>query len=177
MKYKFCPECGLELTTIDVGDELNLPFCSACKVPYFDPVKTCIIAAVINEDNQIALLKQGYVSKNHVLVAGHISLSETLEQCCIREVLEESGQVVAEIEYINSYVYPNRDLLMVGFKCMVNKSKFISSPEVDEIAWYDLDGSENYLREGSIARRLVETIIERKKDEHKKNKQLWGLKF
>lgn len=159
MKFKYCPECGLKLTKVNVGDEKDLPFCSSCKVPYFDNVGVCIIAAVINEDKEIALLKQDYVSSKHVLVAGHLSQNESLEECCVREVLEETGQVVDTLKYIDSYTYEKRDLLMVGYMCLVKKKDFNNSPEVDEIKWVTLNDAPSYLREASIARELVETII------------------
>jgi NAD+ diphosphatase len=102
-----------------------------------------------------------------VLVAGHISFGETLEDCCKREVNEETGQIATSIKYIDSYVYPKKELLMVGFDSRVKKKAFNNSSEVDELEWFDLKESPKHLREGSIARQLVEEIINREKTDER----------
>ena len=51
-----------------------LPFCNSCSKPYFDWFGLCIITAVVNEYNEVALLRQSYVSStNWVLVAGYVN--------------------------------------------------------------------------------------------------------
>jgi NAD+ diphosphatase len=132
MKYKYCPQCGSILDLKELGDEGLVPFCPSCKDPYFDSYKNCIITVVINEYSEIALLRQDYVSKtNWVLVAGYIKQGETFEESVIREVEEETGQKVQELEYISSYYYEKKELLMAGFQCNVLKRDFNSSRETN----------------------------------------------
>ena len=55
----------------EIGDEGLIPFCETCSVPLWDMFTTSIIAAVVNEQNEVALLRQDYVSTaSHVCVAG-----------------------------------------------------------------------------------------------------------
>ena len=42
-----------------------LPFCNSCSKPYFDWFGICIITAVVNEYNEVALLRQSYVSSTN----------------------------------------------------------------------------------------------------------------
>ena len=159
MKYKYCPQCGSVLELKEIGDEGLVPFCSTCKVPYFDSFGQCIITVVINENNEIALLRQEYVSKtNWVLIAGYIKKGETFEESVIREVEEETGQKVQELEYISSYYYEKKELLMAGFKCNVLKREFSNSKEVDNIGWFSFDEALKLLREGSIAHQLFTDV-------------------
>lgn len=131
MKFYFCPICGEKLMQKEIGDEGLTPFCSNCSKPYFDWFGICTISAVINEYNEIALLKQDYVSKsNWVLVAGFIKQGETPEEAAIREVEEETGQKVDKITYMSSYFYDKKELLMIGFRCDVKKRDFNNSQEV-----------------------------------------------
>ena len=104
-------------------------------MPYFDWFGPCVIAAVINEDNEIALLKQG---PYWGLVAGYIKKGETLEETVIREVEEETGQRVDRLEYMASYYLEKKELLMTGFKCEVRKRAFNKSKEIEQVEWFDL---------------------------------------
>ena len=61
MHFKYCPHCGNKLIEKEIGDEGLIPFCEKCEIPLWDTYTTSIIAAVINENNEIALLKQNYV--------------------------------------------------------------------------------------------------------------------
>lgn len=160
MKFKYCPTCGENLVQKEIGDEGLTPFCNNCSRPYFDWFGQCTISAVINEYNEIALLKQDYVSTtNWVLVAGYIKQGENLEEAAIREVEEETGQKVNKITYISSYYYEKRELLMIGFRCDVKKSEFNISKEVDKVEWHGLNEAVNLLRKGSIAQQLLLSII------------------
>lgn len=160
MKFIYCPQCGEKLNLREIGDEGLLPFCNKCEVPYFDWFGQCIIAAVVNEYGEIALLKQESISKtNWGLVAGYIKKGETLEDTAIREVKEETGQIVEKIEYISSYYYEKKELLMVGFRCEVKKREFNISKEIDEVEWYSFEKAKELLREGSIAKQLFETVM------------------
>lgn len=160
MRFTYCPLCGMKLINKDIGDEGLLPFCNNCSRPYFDWFGLCIITAVINEYNEVALLRQNYVSTtNWVLVAGYVNQGEALEDAVIREVSEETGQKAEKVTYVSSYYYDKRDLLMVGYRCDVKKSEFNMSEEVDNIEWHKLPEAVDLLREGSIAQRLLRVCI------------------
>ena len=62
MRFTFCPHCGTKLIGKEIGDEGVIPFCEKCNIPLWDMFTTSIIAAVVNEYDEIALLRQNYVS-------------------------------------------------------------------------------------------------------------------
>lgn len=162
MRFSYCPYCGNKLTKKEIGDEGKIPFCEPCSIPFGDIPVTSIICAVINEDNEIALLRQDYVSKtNYVCVSGIMQLGESAEQTAMREVKEEIGQDVQRLEYIRSYYYEKKEMLMVGYKAEVKKKEFVLSGEVDSVVWMPLDEAPGKLREGGIAWQLVKEIVER----------------
>ena len=97
MHFNYCPHCGKRLIEKEIGDEGLIPFCDNCNIPLWDMFTTSIIAAVINKNNEIALLKQNYVSETkYVLVAGIMKLGESAEESAIREIKEELG-----IDWVN----------------------------------------------------------------------------
>ena len=92
MHFTYCSHCGTKLIPKEIGDEGEIPFCINCNIPLWDMFTTCIIAAVVNENGEIALLRQNYVSATkYVCVAGIIKMGESAEETVIREVKEETG--------------------------------------------------------------------------------------
>ena len=87
MHFTYCPYCGGKLISKEIGDEGNIPFCDSCNIPLWDMFTTSIIAAVVNEYREIALLRQNYVSATkYVCVAGIMKIGEAAEDTVVREV-------------------------------------------------------------------------------------------
>jgi NAD+ diphosphatase len=161
MHFTYCPKCGDKLIDKEIGDEGMIPYCETCQIPLWDMFTTCVICAVINEFNEIALIRQQYVSAtNYVCIAGIIQLGENAEETVMREVKEEIGLKVEKIQYIRSYFYDKKQMLMLGYKANVKKEEFTISREVDSVAWIPLSEALPKLKDGSIAWQLVNEINE-----------------
>ena len=140
MDINFCTVCGKPLTYKAIGDESEQKYCECCNKFYFDNPASCVLVAIINENNQVLLLKQNYIStKNYTLCSGYLKKGDTLEETVAREVLEETGQRVISCEYVHSYYFASKNLIMTGFIAYVKASEFSSSNEVDGLVWVDLD--------------------------------------
>lgn len=162
MHFTFCPYCGTKLIGKEIGDEGVIPFCEKCSIPLWDMFTTSIIAAVVNEYDEIALLRQNYVSATkYVCVAGIMKIGESAEETVIREVKEEIGQDVEALEFISSYPYEKREMLMLGYKAIVKKKDFKLSGEVDSVEWVRFKDALSKLREGSIGWQLVKNVTEK----------------
>lgn len=160
MRFTYCPHCGAHLSKREIGDEGRIPYCEKCQIPLWDMFTTSIIAAVVNEYREVALLRQNYVSATkHVCVAGIMKIGESAEETVIREIKEEIGLDVKELQYIKSYPYEKKEMLMLGYKAVVEKSEFVLSGEVDAVEWVKFENALDLLPEGSIARNLVKTVI------------------
>lgn len=162
MRFTYCPHCGSKLIKKEIGDEGLIPYCEQCQIPLWDLFTTCVICAVVNEYNEIALIRQNYVSTtNYVCIAGIMKLGESAEDCARREILEEIGQTADTLEFIQSYPYEKKEMLMLGFLARVKKAEFHLSQEVDSVAWFPLSEAASKLRHGSIAWQLVQQVISR----------------
>lgn len=161
MRFTYCPYCGTKLISKEIGDEGIIPFCDKCNIPLWDMFTTSIIAAVVNEYGEVALLRQNYVSTTkYVCVAGIMKIGESAEETVIREVKEEIGQDVENLEFISSYPYEKKEMLMLGYIATVSKQDFKLSSEVDSVEWVKYENALSLLREGSIGWQLVKTVIE-----------------
>ncbi len=160
MRYTYCPHCGEKLGERKLGDEGPVPWCGRCDRPVWEAFTTAVIAAVVNEDNEAVLLRQGYISADtYVCVSGIMKPGESAEDAMIREIGEELGLAVKELRYMGSWPHKNGDMLMLGFCAVAEKGEFTLSREVDAAKWVPFDGALSLIREGSIAWQLVRASI------------------
>ncbi len=136
MHYNYCPLCGEKLIDRKAGDDGNVPYCTQCNKFWFDSFSSCVIILVANEYNEIALLRQDYMSVDHAtFVSGYITPGENAETAALREVREELGLDLESIHYAGSYWFGKKDLLMIGFIGFAKKADFVLSSEVDSAQW------------------------------------------
>lgn len=162
MVYVYCPACGRRLAKREIGDEGAVPYCEKCARPWFDVSHPCVIALVVNQYGEIALVKQAGISGNRfVCVAGYVKAGETAEEAVCREIREELGLYVTGMEYVNSYYYEKDDNLMLGFICRAEKGEFVISPELITAEWFGADEALQQLKEARVAKILLLEYIER----------------
>ncbi|MBP3611308.1 MAG: NUDIX domain-containing protein [Lachnospiraceae bacterium] len=161
MHFTYCPHCGTKAVQKEIGDEGLMPYCPQCEIPLWDMFSTCIICAVVNEEKEIALIRQNYISTtNYVCIAGYMKMGESAEETACREVKEEIGLTVEKLKFVKSYPYTKKEMLMLGFKAVVKKGEFKLSGEVDAVEWVKFEEAPGRMREGSIAWQLVKSVIE-----------------
>lgn len=130
MRFEYCPHCGTRAVQKEIGDEGLMPWCDRCKRPLFDIFSTCIIALAVDEEGNVALLRQGYISTRHyVLVSGYIKPGESAEECAAREIGEELGLAVRGLHFTGTYWLGKKDMLMIGFVANVHREEFHLSQE------------------------------------------------
>lgn len=160
MTSHFCPHCGTLLQQRIIGDEGYVPYCEVCTKPIFDHSPVCILTMVINEKNEVALLKQNYVTKTHlVFVAGYYKPGESAENAVIREVFEEIGQTVESLTYMESFYHERLDTLFLCYISKVKQSPFVLSREVDDVAWYKLPIDETLLNPTGVAYKIYQRYL------------------
>lgn len=161
MRYHFCPVCGKPLTEKEVGDEGMVPWCPGCERPWFDAFSTCVIALVVNDRGEAAVLRQNYISQRYGnLVSGYMKPGESAEESVCREVKEELGLTVDRLELVGTYGLPKRDLLMIGFFAHVTQTEFHLSGEVDGVAWMPVEEAQHQVHpKGSVSYSLIERYL------------------
>lgn len=166
MHFKYCPDCGQKLTERELGDEGMVPWCEKCDKPWFDMFPVATISLVYNDNNEVLLLRQNYISTQfHNLVSGYITPGESAEECAVREIMEETGQKVEKLELVMTNWFAKKDMMMVGFFAKVHKSPLHLSVEVDSAGWYKPEETLSLvsIRPGSTSRLLCEEFLRRLK--------------
>ena len=136
MHYIYCPKCGNLLIEKEAGDEGKVPYCEKCSKFWFDTFSSCSIVLVANEFDEVALLKQSYLSDKYAtFVSGYIIPGESAVETGIREVKEEIGIDLERLENSGTCWFAQGDMLMHSFVGFTNKGEFKLSQEVDEARW------------------------------------------
>ena len=159
--HQYCGQCANKMHAIDWEIAMK---CYHCQHRCYPRVSPCIIVA-IRKDKQILLALHHRHKKDpnpiYTVLAGFTEAGETLETCVAREVYEESGIKVKNIQYVASQPWPFPHSLMMGFLADYDSGDIrVDKHELAEAAWYDVDDLPNIPNQGTIARKLINKIVE-----------------
>lgn len=162
MHFTFCPQCGAKLGSVPFGDDGCVPWCHACHKPFFDIFPVVTITMVINELEEVALLRPKYMSEKYYnFVSGYVQTGEQAENCAAREVQEEIGLTVEEIHFVCSQWEPQQHMLLIGFIARTKKAKLFLSEEIHDAVWVPKKQALALVYpEGNITHTLLEKYLQ-----------------
>ncbi len=162
MRFCHCPSCGERLSSRDLGDEHNVPWCDKCGGPWFEMFYCCVIV-LARRGEKFALIKQKSPEQSerdkYVCVSGYIKTSESAEDAARREVYEELGLAAKSVRFISSYVYEKKQMLMLGYCVDVDEGEFKLSDELYAAQWFDKERAASLLKDTSVGNRLIADIL------------------
>ena len=157
-----CSQCGEVTEIIDAGWVRR---CSADDKEFYPRTDPAIIAAITDDQDRLLMGSQGIWEDNRwSVLAGFVEPGESLTAAVEREIFEEAGLRVSQIEYLGSQAWPFPYSLMVGFaaRAQGNQAPVADGLEIEKLRWF----SREELREQaseillpsrlSIARALIE---------------------
>ena len=157
--HRFCGQCGSRTHNVGWEMAVQCPNCSHRSYPRISP---CIIVAI--RDNERMLLAQGVHHKGgmYSTLAGFVESGESLEEAVHREVFEEVGVKVKNVEYFDSQPWPFPHSLMVGFLADYDGGEIVlEEKEIADAGWFSIDDLPMLPPKFSIAGHLIEETIER----------------
>ena len=107
--------CGSGHKTVHSSTERALK-CPSCGHLIYPRIVPAVIVGVKNDD-KILLTKYRKGFTPFALIAGFTEIGETLEETVAREVMEEAGIRVKNIQYYKSQPWGVVDDLLAGFYC------------------------------------------------------------
>lgn len=127
---RFCPACGSPARVAAAGAARQCPGCGRELFPRTDPA---VIVAVTDPAGRLLLARQRVWEPGRCSVlAGFVEAGESLEQAVRREVAEEVGVQVGQVEYVASQPWPMPRSLMLGFTAQAANTDL--RPDGEEIA-------------------------------------------
>ncbi len=167
-RHMFCAVCGSASDIADGGAKRHCPNCQSDHFPRTDPVA---IVLVQHEDH--CLLGRGpHFPKGFLsCLAGFAEAGETIEECAIREIHEEAGVRVTNVEYQLSQPWPFPSSMMMGlFATATDRTLTLDVTEIEEAQWVSRQDVQNIFNgdkslgiflppKFTIARQLLERWI------------------
>ena len=135
-RSRFCGSCGMPNTAAKAGHVLicTNPACRHEQFPRLDPAIIVLIS-----DGERALLgrQASWPVGRYSTIAGFVEPGESLEDAVAREVFEETGIEVADIEYHSSQPWPFPTSLMLGFTARATTTEIhLRDQELEDARWF-----------------------------------------
>ena len=157
--HQFCGKCGAR--TEPKGDE-RAKTCSQCGLVSYPEVSPAIIVSVVRGSEILLARSRKFKTGFYSVLAGFVEPGETFEQCVRREVREEVGIDVENIQYFASQPWPFPNTLMVGFTADYTGGEIdIDKAEITDANWFKAGDLPVIPRTGTIARRLIDWFIDK----------------
>ena len=110
--HQYCGRCGG--STVFHPRE-RAKWCNNCNIPWYPRLAPCVIVVIRKQDRYL-LAKSSRVKRHfYSLIAGFVEPGESLEAAVAREVKEETGLDITNIQYQASEPWPFPHQLMAGF--------------------------------------------------------------
>ncbi|XP_048381177.1 peroxisomal NADH pyrophosphatase NUDT12 [Stegostoma tigrinum] len=143
-RYKFCPTCGSNTEVQDSGYKRiclqeNCPSLQGIHNTCYPRVDPVVIMLVIHPDGNSCLLgrQERYPPGMFSCLAGFIEPGETIEDAVRREVAEETGVKVGNVQYVSSQPWPMPSSLMIGCQAVaVTTEIVVDEEEIVDARWF-----------------------------------------
>ncbi len=153
---RHCPRCGAE--TERLANSWG-KICRSCKYSHFPHIHPCAIILVKRGDQLLMARKAEWAPGRYGLVAGYLDFGESLEECAMREVREETGIEICNVRYVGSQNWPFPAQLMAGFVADYASGEItVATDELEDARWFPLDALPALPPPRSIARWIIDNF-------------------
>ena len=162
-RHRFCGVCGAPNRPARAGHVMRCTrdACGAESFPRLDPA---IIVLVTDAAGERALLgrQAAWPEGRYSTIAGFVEPGESLEDAVVREVAEETGVEVGDVQYVASQPWPFPSSLMLGFRAVARTSDIeLRDGELEDARWFSradvAAGTPALPPAGAISARLIDT--------------------
>lgn len=155
MTNRYCGRCGAGMTLR--ADERTMT-CSSCELTKYPQINPVVIVGV-HDGDKILLTKYANTSYDrYALVAGFVEVGESFEDAVRREVMEEVGLKVRNIEYFASQPWGITGGILAGYFAELDGDSTIKLDyeELKEGSWLTKDEMpEVFENEKSLTRTMM----------------------
>ncbi len=180
---RFCGVCGSATRTTRAGHVLVCTN-AACRKEQFPRIDPAVIVLVTDGERALLGRQSAWPAGRYSTLAGFVEPGESLEDAVAREVFEEAGVRVHDVEYHSSQPWPFPSSLMLGFTARADAAAEVRTDgELEDARWFsraDIAGGSPALPTiHSISFRLIEDWYDagaRRPLRQEPGARLWDLK-
>ena len=157
--HTYCGRCGAmyQLSIREIAKK-----CTKCGHILYPQISPAIIVLIQKEGKFLLANNTRFNENLYSLIAGFVNVGETLEECVIREVKEEVGLTVENMQYVKSQPWPFPSSLMLGFIADWKEGEIkCDGKEINDARWFSKDELATVILPSqiSIARQIIQAFI------------------
>jgi NAD+ diphosphatase len=137
-RHRHCGVCGAPNLPARAGHVMRCTG-AGCGTETFPRLDPAIIVLVTDASGERALLgrQASWPPDRYSTIAGFVEPGESLEDAVIREVEEETGVQVGDVEYVASQPWPFPSSLMLGFRAIARSHDItLRDGELEDARWF-----------------------------------------
>jgi len=162
--HRFCGRCGTQtgLQTTEHGRH-----CPTCRLVVYPRLSPSIIVLVTRGDEVLLGRQASWPPGMYSTLAGFVEPGESIEETVHREVMEEVGVQLGELEYLGSQSWPFPNSLMLGFHAEYAGGDIVLQPEeIEDAKWFRHDELPFVPNVNAISRWLIDEYVNRQRQSH-----------
>jgi len=137
--FRFCPRCGSSLFEENNNKSKK---CKDCEFVFYLNASAAVAAIIVNDRGEMLLCRRKHEPYKGTLdlPGGFVDMNESVEDAVCREICEETGAEVCNVQYFasfpNIYPYSGFDVhtLDIIFTCSLKKDSILApNDDVSEI--------------------------------------------
>ncbi|WPC03294.1 NAD(+) diphosphatase [Pseudomonas benzenivorans] len=159
-QHRFCGSCGDAMVAVAGERAMQCPRCALRHYPRLSP---SMIALVTRGDEILLARSPRFVPGVYSTLAGFVEPGESVEQCVVREIREEVGIEVGNLQYLGSQGWPFPHSLMLGFHAEYAGGEIVMQvDEIEDAQWFSVHRLPPLPAPRSIARYLIDLYVARR---------------
>ena len=156
-EHRFCGTCGSR-TSISEVDHARV--CNPCDRQFYPRISPCVIVVVTKDEHCLLARNSAWEKRYFSALAGFIEPGETVELALHREIKEEVGIEVENLQYFSSQPWPFPGQLMLGFHATYKAGDIqVDNQEIVEADWWHYTDLPPCPAPQTLSGRLIEHFV------------------
>jgi NAD+ diphosphatase len=155
--HQYCGHCATPTTQLPSERAKRCPTCGLVNYPRLSPA----VIVLISRGEEVLLARaHRFPDGMYSILAGFVEAGESLEEAIVREVREEVGIEITNLQYFGSQPWPFPNSLMIGFTASYAGGDIrLEEAELADAAWFHKQALPKIPPKLSIARKLIDWFI------------------
>jgi NAD+ diphosphatase len=155
--HQYCGKCGQP--TVEHDNDRAM-VCEACGISSYPRLSPSIIVLVHRGREVLLARNHRFPDGMYSTLAGFVEPGESIEGTLIREVEEEVGVLVKNLEYLGSQPWPFPNSLMLGFHAEYDSGDIVlQEEEIADAKWFSIDDLPAIPGKIAISRWLIDDFL------------------
>lgn len=155
--HRFCGRCGGH--NREHGRDRAM-VCDDCGIHAYPRLSPSMIVLIHKGDNVLLARNHRFPEGMFSTLAGFVEPGESVEETLVREVKEEVGVNVTNLEYQGSQSWPFPNSLMLGYHAEYESGEIVlQADEIADAAWFDCRSLPSIPGKVAISRWLIDSYL------------------